>query len=53
MSPRAKRIRAEPAPQGRPANLSDQPLRDHFTPNLEKRKSVVTASDAGVHRRTP
>src|SRR5580704_16224515 len=39
MSPRAKRIRAEPAPQGRPANLSDQPLSDHFPPNLGKRKS--------------
>jgi len=26
MSPRAKCIGAEPAPQGRPANLSDQPL---------------------------
>src|SRR6516164_11293672 len=39
MSPRAKRIGAEPAPQGRPANFRDQPLGDHFAPNLGKRKS--------------
>ena len=39
MSPRAERIGAEPAPQGRPANLSHQPLGDHFAPNLGKRKS--------------
>src|SRR6266852_3866567 len=36
MSPRAERIGAEPAPQGRPANLRYQPLGDHFAPNLER-----------------
>src|SRR5712692_5244284 len=39
MSPRAERIGAEPAPQGCTANLSYQPLGDHFAPNLGKRKS--------------
>ena len=39
MSPRAERIDAEPAPQGGTTNLSYQPLGDHFTPNLGKRKS--------------
>ncbi len=39
MSPRAERVGAEPAPQGRSANLSYQPLCDHFAPNLGKRKS--------------
>jgi hypothetical protein len=39
MSPRAKCIGAEPAPQGRTANLSYQPLGDHFAPNLGEGKS--------------
>jgi hypothetical protein len=34
MSPRAKRIRAEPAPQARPANLSDQPGSDRTAPHV-------------------
>ena len=39
MSPRAERIGTEPAPQGRSANLSYQPLCDHLAPNLAKRES--------------
>ena len=39
MSPRAKGIGAEPAPQGGPANLRYQPLVDHFASNIGKRKS--------------
>jgi len=34
MSPSAEHIGAEPAPQSRSANLSDQPLGDHFAPDL-------------------
>lgn len=39
ISPRTKRVGAEPAPQGRPTDLRYQALRDHFAPNLGKRKS--------------
>ena len=39
MAPRAKRIGAEPTPQGRPADLRYQTLGDHFSPDLGKRKS--------------
>jgi len=39
MSPRTKRIGAEPTPQSRPADLRYQALGDHSAPNLRERKS--------------
>jgi hypothetical protein len=39
MSPRAERIGAEPAHKVAPLISASNPLRDHFAPNLGKRKS--------------
>ena len=39
MAPGPQCILAEPAPQGRPANLRYQSRCDHFAPNLGKRES--------------
>jgi hypothetical protein len=53
MSPRAQRIGTEPAPPGRSANLSYQPLCDHLAPNLGKSRESVSCKRCGEFTGAP